>query len=175
MNNAIFCDRDWTINYLPKNQKFICDEKNVKLLPYAKEWLKNFKKEWFLIVVITNQTGVWAGYYTKEQSQNVNNKIQELLWFKFDGIYSCYDKPHKNNKCRKPLPFMVEKACKDLNIDVKQSYFVWDKPKDIQTWINANCKWTCLIKWNYDIEENIGYDFIADNLLDFYNQLKRIK
>ena len=79
MNNAIFCDRDWTINYLPKNQKFICDEKNVKLLPYAKEWLKNFKKEWFLIVVITNQTGVWAGYYTKEQSQNVNNIIQEVI------------------------------------------------------------------------------------------------
>ena len=175
MNKAIFCDRDGTINYIEKNKNFLDNENNVKILSYVKEWLQKFKKDNYLIVVITNQTWVWVWYYTKEQAEHINKKIQKMLWFKIDAIYSCYNKPDKNNGCRKPSPFMVEKACKDLNIDVKQSYFVWDKQKDIQTWINAWCKWTCLIKWNYDIEENIGYDFIADNLLDFYNQLKRIK
>lgn len=175
MNKAIFCDRDGTINCLNKDKLYICDLQDVKLLKNVREWLLKFKNDGYLIVVITNQTWVWAWYYTKEQAEKVNKKIEDLLWFKFDGIYSCYDKPDENNRCRKPLPFMVEKACNDLDIDIEQSYFVWDKEKDIQTWINANCRWNCLIRWIYQFKQNIKPDFIAEDILDFYNQLKKNK
>lgn len=170
MNKAIFLDRDGTINFLPLWKHYIDDIEEVKLLDGVKDWLEKFKKDGYLLVVITNQTWVGAWYYTKELAEKVNRKIEELLWFKFDGIYSCYDKPGKNNKCRKPKTFMVEKACRELNIDIKQSYFIWDKKKDILTWKNAWCKWTCLLTWNYEFDKNIKPDFVARNILEFYNQ-----
>ncbi len=173
MNKAIFLDRDGTINSLPLWKHFVYNIKDVRLLDNVKNWLKKFKKDNYLLVVITNQTWVGAWYYTREQAEKVNDKIQELLWFGFDAIYSCYGKPSMNNKCRKPKTFMVDNACKELNIDVTKSYFVWDKEKDILTWKNAWCAWTCLIDWNYSLKDDIKPDFVVENILEFYNQLKK--
>jgi len=172
---AIFLDRDGTINALVPNKPFIDNLDDVKLLPYVKEWLKKLKSMGYLLIVITNQTWVGAGYYTKELAESINDKIQTLLWFKFDAIYSCYHYPDPNCSCgcRKPATWNVEKAIKDFNIDVKQSYFVWDKEKDILTWKKVWCKATFLIWESTNTEANYvvkNFKQVVDILeKDFWN------
>ena len=125
---------------------------------------------WYLLIVITNQTWVGAWFYTKQQAEKVNNKIEELLWFKFDGIYSCYHSPDDNCSCRKPNTWLLEQALKDFSIDLKKSWFVGDKEKDVLTgkkfWIK-----TCYV-WKSFVNE--VPDLICNNLLDFVNKIEKI-
>ena len=167
-NKAIFLDRDGTINALFKDKLFIDNINDVKLLPGVKKWLEKLKSMGFLLIVITNQTWVGAGYYTKELAENINKKIQDLLWFKFDAIYSCYHQPDEWCNCRKPATWNIEKAIKDFNIDVKQSYFVWDKEKDILAWKKAWCKATFLIS---DFEMNTEADYVIKKITDMLDLL----
>jgi len=173
MNKAIFLDRDGTINKV-YDKLYVDDVKKVELLDGVKEGLKKLKKMGYLLVVITNQTGVGFWYYTKQQAEAVNDKIQELLWFKFDAIYSCYHHYDDKCDCRKPWTKNVEKAIKDLNIDVSQSYFIWDKEKDIKTGKNTWCKWTVLISDKKNIEFETKPDFIVKNILEFANLIEKI-
>ena len=170
MNKAIFLDRDGTINQLKKWQKYVCNTEDVKLNKNVKETLKQLKDLWYKIIVITNQTWVWVWYYTQEQAEKVNQEIEKQLWFSFDAIYSCYHHPDENCNCRKPKIENIQKATDEFNIDVNQSYFVWDKEKDIQTGKNAWCKWNVLI-WNVNVENcKVKPDFIVKDfkeILDF--------
>ena len=90
----------------------------------------------------------------EDDVEKVHNFMQEELK-KFgahlDGVYVC---PHHiegtvapyniDCECRKPKPGMVLQACKDFDIDVKQSYFIGDKARDTECGKNAGCKGTCL-------------------------------
>ena len=90
------------------------------------------KDKGYLLIVVTNQTWVGAWYYAKEQAEQVNEKIQELLLFKFDGIYSCYYHPDANCDCRKPKIWLFKQVMKKFAIDIENSFMIWDKCKDIQ-------------------------------------------
>lgn len=167
MNKAIFLDRDGTINKL-FDKPYIDNPNNVELLPWVKKALKILKEKWYFLIVITNQTGVGTWYYTKEQAEAVNKKIQELLWFNFDWIYSCYHHPNDNCACRKPWTALVEQAIKDFNIDIKKSWFVWDKEKDVLTWKNIWCRTAYVGKWVIQAKP----DIVANDLMDFVNKIE---
>jgi len=157
MKKAIFLDRDGTINKL-KNEKYICNIEDVELIDGVKETLHKLKNKWYLLIVITNQTWVGVWFYTKQQVEAVNDKIEEILWFKFDKIYSCYHHPGKWCNCRKPATWMLEQAKKDFDIDCIKSYFIWDSEKDIVVWNKVLCK--TIYVWKNKIKEN--YDFFTD-------------
>jgi len=143
-NKAFFLDRDWTINCL-NDKPYVFSPNDVKLCPNVKDTLLKLKELGYLLVIITNQTWVGAWFYTKEDAIAVNKKIEELLWFKFDWIYSCYHHPNAGCNCRKPNIWNILQASKDLNIDISRSYLVWDKEKDVLAGIKAGCKLNFLI------------------------------
>ena len=128
---AIFLDRDWTINRL-FDKNYVCDKEKVVLLPGIKEVLAKLRQDGYLLIVVTNQTGIGAWFYTKHQAEEVNWKIQQLLWFKFNSIYSCYHHPQANCSCRKPNIGLFQQAFEDFEIDVNSSFMIWDKCKDIE-------------------------------------------
>lgn len=154
MKKAIFLDRDGTINKL-KKEKYICNIEDVELIDWVKETLHKLKNKWYLLIVTTNQTWVGAWFYTKQQAEAVNNKIEEILWFKFDKIYSCYHHPDEWCICRKPATWMLEQAQKDFDIDFTNSYFVWDSEKDIIAWNKVWCK--TIYVWKNKIKEKYGF------------------
>jgi len=170
-SKAIFLDRDGTINKIIGDKAYVSDFKKVELLPNVKEALLKLKKLWYKLIVITNQTWVWAWFYTKQEAEAINNKIEELLWFKFDGIYSCYHHPDDNCSCRKPNIANIEKAIKDFNIDVKQSYFVWDKEKDVLAWKNAWCKANFLVTYWKNINFETAADYVVNDLLEMIEKI----
>lgn len=138
MQKCAFFDRDGVINedlgYVYKAKDFIfCDG--------LFELLATLKKQDYLLLVITNQSGIARGYYTQEELFSLHQYMQDLLLhklgFAFDRIYHCPHLPSQNCECRKPNIGMVKAACADFEIDLHHSFFVGDKITDMQCAENA--------------------------------------
>ena len=136
---AIFFDRDGTLNvdkdYLYKIEDFEWLEDAPQAIRWANE-------HGFLVIVITNQSGVARGYFTEEDVRRLHAWMNEdLVRFgaHIDAFYYC---PHllkgsvaayaKDCDCRKPKPGLIERACADFDIDREASVLVGDKSRDVE-------------------------------------------
>ena len=129
---AVFLDRDGTIN---QDIGYIDSPERLFIIDGAASAIKRLNSKGFRVVVITNQSGVGRGYFTKEAADSVNKKLEEVLKREgahLDGIYYCPHHPDDNCECRKPRIGLLEKAKNDLAIDFKKSYVIGDKGSDIE-------------------------------------------
>jgi D,D-heptose 1,7-bisphosphate phosphatase len=175
-NHAIFLDRDGTLNEDPG---YLSNPEMVILFPGTGKALALLKKYGFLLIVISNQSGIARGMMTAADVDAVNEKINFLLSndkVKIDAFYYCPDHPDYNNgeecDCRKPSPKLVFEAAKEFNIDLEKSYFIGDSLSDIQCGKNAGLK-TILVRTGKGEEsfsilhkENNFPTFVADNLIN---------
>jgi D-glycero-D-manno-heptose 1,7-bisphosphate phosphatase len=76
MNRAIFLDRD---NTLIQDKGYIHRPEDVVLLPGVAQGLALLKKSGYLLIVVSNQSGIGRGYYTERDFHAVNARLQELL------------------------------------------------------------------------------------------------
>lgn len=129
---AVFLDRDGTIN---EDKGYIDSPERLFIIDGAASAIKKLNSKGFKVVVITNQSGVGRGYFTREAADSVNKKLEEILKREgahLDGIYYCPHHPDDNCECRKPRIGLLEKAKNDLAIDFKKSYVIGDKGSDIE-------------------------------------------
>lgn len=172
---AIFIDKDGTlIPNIPYNvnpEKISIDKETI-------EGLRLLKEEGFLLIVISNQSGIAKGYFEEKDLEQVWNKISALLQLhnlNFDAFYYC---PHEPNgtveryaiqcDCRKPLPGMILKAASELNIDLTQSWMIGDILNDMEAGKRAGCSTILIDKGNeteWRLNEIRTPDFIAGNFL----------
>ncbi len=153
MNKAVFMDRDNTINVDTINLHKIEDW---QWITNAREAIKYCNDNGYLVIIVTNQSGVARGLFTLNDVNRVHNFVQGELYkigARIDAFYIC---PHVDDgtgkveqysiecECRKPKPGLILQACKDFDIDVSQSYMTGDKSRDVECGINAGCKGTCL-------------------------------
>jgi D-glycero-D-manno-heptose 1,7-bisphosphate phosphatase len=137
---AIFLDRD---NTLIEDEGYIHEPEKVRLLPGVPEGLRLLKEHGYLLIVVSNQSGIGRGYFKEEDFHAVNKKLQELLKpynVQIDDFFFCPHRPEDGCNCRKPKTGMIEKAIKKWNIDVSESFVIGDKDIDVQLAINAGCK-----------------------------------
>lgn len=129
-NKAVFLDRDGTINveknYLYKKEDFEFEEGVI-------EGLRILQNLGFKLVVISNQSGIGRGYYTKEDAEHLfEYMVQELKKrnINIDKVYYC---PHYKEECncRKPKLGLFYKAKEDLNLDFSECYAIGDKLRDV--------------------------------------------
>jgi D-glycero-D-manno-heptose 1,7-bisphosphate phosphatase len=171
MRRAIFLDRDGVINkpiIIKKKPKSPCNLKQFKLLPKIKISLKGLKKLKYLIFIVSNQPDIG----NLKISWNFINKINNYLMNRFpiDNILIC---PHTNRdkcRCRKPLPGMIIQLAKKYKINLKKSFVIGDRWKDIVAGKRANCK-TILINYNY-CEKKIKSDYKVKSLYKAYEIIK---
>lgn len=149
MNRAVFLDRDGIVNkaivkdgkpYPPK------DVNQIHFIKYFQNVMNRLKKEGFKVFVFTNQPDVARGTQTKEQVEKINNYIFKKL--PIDKIYCCYHDDKDNCECRKPKPGMILQAAKEFDIDLKKSWVIGDRSKDIEAGIAAGCK-TIFVDYGY--------------------------
>lgn len=138
MQKAVFFDRDGTINvdkdYLYKVEEF-------EFLSGIPEILAEYRKRGYLLILITNQSGVAKGYYTLEEMERLHVYMQQKLSFygaQFDAIYYCPHHPQGRIaeytlkcQCRKPGSLLYERAVKEYNINPQQSIAIGDKERDL--------------------------------------------
>lgn len=140
MKKALFLDRD---NTLIKDKGYIHEPEKVEILPGVVEGLRLLREAGYLLIVVSNQSGIGRGYFRVEDFHAVNKRIQELLKpsnVQIDDFFFCPHKPEDNCNCRKPKTGMVKEAVKKWNIDLKKSFVIGDKEIDVLLAANAGCR-----------------------------------
>ncbi len=179
MTKAVFLDRDGTIN-VEKNYLYKIED--FEFLPGVFEALKLLQAEGYLLIVITNQSGIGRGYYTVEDFEKLNCWMLEQLQMHSINITEVFYCPHYINSmvaeynfpchCRKPEIGMYELAVQKYNINLERSWSIGDRIRDCSISSKSKCR-SILIGHNERTEEinkvkngmvqNVYY---ADNLLD---------
>lgn len=153
---AVFLDRDGTINL--NEPEFVHKKEDFKFLPGVIPALKRLSKTDYMLIITTNQSGIGRGYYTEKDLQKLHQWMLGKLKkekIRIDKIYYCPHHPKDNCSCRKPKPGMIEKAVKDLGIDLSKSWLVGDSERDIQVGREMNLKTILLGKDAKDLKEAV--------------------
>ncbi len=139
MNKAVFLDRDGTII---EDVGYLNSPEQIKFIPGSIEAIKKLNENGYKVVVITNQSGVARSLISEDMLQTIDKTIQKKILngdAYLDMIYYCPHHPEAGHypykqecDCRKPAPGMINKAQKDLNIDLTKSFMIGDKTSDIE-------------------------------------------
>jgi D-glycero-D-manno-heptose 1,7-bisphosphate phosphatase len=163
---AVFVDRDGT---LVEEVNFLSRTEDLRFFSFTDEAVKILKQNGFLVVVITNQSGIGRGIFTEAAMHEIHAAIQTKLTTKIDAFYFCPHLPDAACDCRKPKTAMIRRAAADFEIDFENSWFVGDKAIDVETGRNAKLK-TALVLTGYGKqaagELKNQADLTAENLLE---------
>lgn len=139
MQQAVFLDRDNTLNYDPG---YLADPAAVQLLPGVVKGLRMLQARGLALVLISNQAGVGRGYFSAATLATVHARLVVLLNahdLQLAGAYYCLHAPWEACDCRKPAPGMLRRAAHELQLDLAQSFMVGDKPGDVEAGRRAGC------------------------------------
>lgn len=155
MNKAVFLDRDGTINV---EKHYLYKEKDFEFLPGVIKGLKMLQAAGFLLIIITNQSGIGRGYYTENDYWKLTSFMCNEL--KIWGVYlsDIFYCPHHPNamlsqyrikcNCRKPQTGLFRTAVEKWNIDLARSWALGDKERDCSICMESECKGIILNKRN---------------------------
>ena len=182
MNKAIFLDRDGTINI---DHGYVHQIDDFEFIEGSINALKKLKEMGYLLVLVTNQSGIARGYFTGAQFLRLTEWMDWSLaeqGVDFDGIYYCPHHPDGKGEfkedcpCRKPKPGMLLDAMKALNIDPQQSVMVGDKIEDIKAGINAKVKINVLVRTGKPVtkEGERLANAVLDSIVDLPDVIKAL-
>lgn len=138
-HKALFLDRDGVVNveknYLHKIEDF-------ELMDGIVEVCRTYQEHGFLIIIVTNQSGISRGYYTEDDFARLSKWMVEHfheLGITITHIYHC---PHHESidglcDCRKPEPGMFIQAQKKYDLDMSSSVMIGDNERDIEASLKA--------------------------------------
>lgn len=157
---AVFLDRDGTINV---EREFLHRPAEFEFIPGAPQAIRLLNDAGFLVIVVTNQSGVARGYYDESAIIRLHRHLDaELARFgaAIDGYYFCPHHPEystgshgKSCACRKPQAGMLLKAANDFSLDLASSYLIGDKLADVEAGLNAGCR-PILVRTGYGAAES---------------------
>ncbi len=147
MNKAVFIDRDGTlIKDVPYNK----DKALIEFLPQAIEALTQFKRNNYLLIIISNQSGIAKGFFTVDELDEMHTAIKQILAYYNVFLKDIYYCPHHSEgkieqytiecNCRKPKPGLILQAAQKHDIDLSNSWMVGDILNDVEAGNTAGCK-----------------------------------
>lgn len=151
-HKAVFLDRDGTLNEDPG---YINHRDKMRLLPGVGPALKSLKDAGFLLIVVSNQSGVGRGIIPPDELPRIHERMDELLGasgVRIDYYSLCTHRPEEGCPCRKPSAKLLVDAASQLQIDLKQSYMVGDKIVDLQAGRNAGVRGVGLVRTGHGLE-----------------------
>lgn len=186
MIKAVFLDRDGVINEYPGDFKYVTGWDKFHFLPNVKPALKKLNEYDWQIFIISNQAGVSKGVYSKDSLDLITkNMLGELAKDNIiiRKVYYCIHRQEDNCVCRKPSTGLVHTAIAYLknqgeDLDIKESYFIGDTIRDIQTGRDSGLK-TILVFSGKEKSENknswvVQPDWTAKNLSSAVNIILKL-
>jgi histidinol-phosphate phosphatase family protein len=167
---AVFLDRDGTII---EDRGYLADPAGVVPLPGAVEALRALRNAGFVLVLISNQSGVARGKFSLADMAAVQARVTDVFAAEgivFDGWYYCPHVTADGCDCRKPHPGLLRRAAGELGIDPAASFMVGDRATDILAGQRAGCRTALLIGPTLpDLTEappDVTPDFVGASLAD---------
>jgi D-glycero-D-manno-heptose 1,7-bisphosphate phosphatase len=146
---AVFLDRDGVLN-----RAIVRDGKpyppaslgELEIVENAAGSLARLKELGFLLLVVTNQPDVARGTQTLDTIHALHEAMRESL--PLDDFLVCPHDDRDGCRCRKPLPGLLLEAQARYGIDLRRSFLVGDRWRDIDAGRAAGCR-TVLLDHNY--------------------------
>jgi len=170
MNNAIFLDRDGTIN---EDLGDICSADKLVFIRGAIEALKILQDR-FMLFIITNQSGIGKKVFNEDEFLKFNKYFESLLnneGISIKHIYHCPHTKEENCVCHKPSLYFLKEAEKKYDIDLKNSFVIGDHPHDIEMAHKVGAGSIYLLtghgaKHRHELEPSVRPDFIANDIYE---------
>jgi D-glycero-D-manno-heptose 1,7-bisphosphate phosphatase len=144
---AIFLDKDGTII---EDVPYSVDPAKIRLLPGAVQGLRLLNQAGYLLVVISNQSGVAHGYFREEAIRPAMEALRRLLAAESVPLAGMYYCPHHlagkipeyaiRCECRKPRPGLLRQAARELGINLATSWMIGDILDDVEAGNRAGCR-----------------------------------
>jgi D-glycero-D-manno-heptose 1,7-bisphosphate phosphatase len=165
---AVFLDKDGT---LVQDVAYNVDPDRITLTPGATDAVRALNDEGFVVVVVSNQSGVARGRFDLAELDGVDRRLRELLGeggARIDDVRWC---PHLEGGaveafsiscgCRKPEPGMLLAAAADLDLDLARSWIVGDILDDVEAGHRAGCR-SALVDVGSETEWMMGPGRVPD-------------
>lgn len=177
---AIFLDRDGVIN---KDTGYVSHSDDFVFIDGVIDALRLLKQKGFLLVVVTNQSGIARGLFSEDDFMRLTEWMDWSLADRgvdLDGIYFCPHHPSAGSgpdtracDCRKPAPGMLLDAARELNIDLAASYMVGDKVSDLKAAEAAGVGHKILVRTGKTItaEGETMADAVYPSLVEFAHNI----
>ena len=168
MNKAVFLDRDGVIN---EDHGYVFQPRNFDFIDGIFEACRHFQQLGYLLVVVTNQSGIARGMYSEAQFSELSAWMCERFreqGVEISGIYHCPHHPdygaptERDCSCRKPAPGLLLQACQELNIDPALSLMLGDKASDMQAAAAAGIGQKILVRSGQALNEKV--ESLADEV-----------
>jgi D-sedoheptulose 7-phosphate isomerase len=137
---AVFIDRDDTI---VKDVPYCAKPEDLRILPGVGASIRRLNEAGYLTVLVTNQSGIGRGYFDETMLERIHEKLRKDLeaeGARLNAIYFCPHLPEGGCGCRKPATGMLERAVRELGIDLRSSYVVGDSENDVAMGRMAGCR-----------------------------------
>ncbi|KAG0601375.1 hypothetical protein M758_11G105700 [Ceratodon purpureus] len=135
---AAFLDRDGVINV---DHGFTHRPEDLIFTPTAVDGIRALNRAGYLVIVVTNQSGVARGLYSCADVERFHDHLQQMLAREgahIDGFYYCPYHPAGSvaafaidHEDRKPRPGMLLRAIRDWRIDRARSFLIGDRQSDL--------------------------------------------
>ncbi len=147
---AVLLDRDGTII---DETGYLGDPEGIRFLPGAVEALRTLQQAGYLLIIVTNQSGIGRGYFGDEDAIAVNLRLLALLEEKgvhIQGIYHCPHSPDYGCGCRKPGTMMADRAVADFSLDIRNAWVIGDMARDVIMGQKADARSILVLTGNED-------------------------
>lgn len=142
---ALFIDKDGT---LVENRPYNVDPSRQHFMPGAGTALARLAAAGFALVVVSNQSGIARGLFTRADFARLERVLRrhllEYCGVRLDGVLLCPHLPDAQGRpacrCRKPAPGMLLRAAWQLRLDLTRSWMVGDTLDDVEAGHRAGCR-----------------------------------
>lgn len=166
--NAIFLDRDGTINVEPADGIVDTIDK-VKIFVSVFPALQLLSKNNYALFFITNQHGINLGRISEAQFHKINNYILEKLQNHGINIKDTFYCPHLDSdhcNCKKPRSGLIKQARRKYDINLSNSYIIGDRETDMILGKKVGCRTIFVRTGNNKSLDEITPDCTVENLLE---------
>ena len=166
---ALFLDRDGVINI---DSGYVYRIAEVEFVDGIFELVAAAKHAGYLVVIVTNQSGIGRGYYNEADFHALMNWMQARFVERggqIDAVYFCpYHPEHgigtyrRDSDCRKPAPGMLLQAQRELDVNLAFSIFIGDMPSDMAAGFAAGVGLLCHLNAKVACEGVLAIKQLAD-------------
>lgn len=184
MRRAVFLDRDGTVI---EHVHLLTQPSQVRLIEGAAAAIRNLQALDYACVIVTNQSVIGRGLLSEAGLDEVHQEMHRQLAahnVRLDGVFFCPAAPTTADRTiiehpdRKPGPGMLQKAAREMLLDLSRCWIIGDMHSDMLAGRNARLRGTILVRTGQGdrVDPNDpSVDYVATDLLEASRLIARLE